>query len=99
MRFALRVGTLAIIFGCLVTVGTTWAAEIRFPETRRTNTTDTYHGVSVSDPYRWLESGNSPEVKGWLNRQNRLTDDYLEKTQQWREVANPIYSLYWRRIG
>lgn len=32
--------------------------------------TDTYHGVTVTDPYRWLENWNDPVVKAWSDAQN-----------------------------
>ena len=35
------------------------------------------HGKRVADPYRWLEDGDSPEVKAWTLAQNRLTEGTL----------------------
>jgi prolyl oligopeptidase len=32
--------------------------------------TDTYHGVSVPDPYRWLEDWDDPAVQAWSEARN-----------------------------
>ena len=55
------------------------AARIAYPETRRTDLTETLFGVSVADPYRWLEDDvrTNPEVAQWVAAQNRVTDAYL----------------------
>jgi prolyl oligopeptidase len=39
---------------------------------------DTYHGVVVSDPYRWLEDSNAPDVRQWVAGQNARTQEYLD---------------------
>jgi prolyl oligopeptidase len=44
-----------------------------YPPTREAPVTDTYHGEAVVDPYRWLEMGDSAEVKAWVTAQNRFT--------------------------
>jgi prolyl oligopeptidase len=36
-----------------------------YPETRRVDQVDLLHGVSITDPYRWLENADSDEVKQW----------------------------------
>ena len=51
---------------------------LTYPVTRRTNDADTYFGVIVHDPYRWLENGKSPEVKSWLAAENHLARTYLD---------------------
>src|SRR5688500_2886970 len=51
--------------------------SIRYPETRKVEVVDEYHGTKVPDPYRWLEDLNSPEVASWVAQQNALTDAYL----------------------
>jgi hypothetical protein len=35
------------------------------PRAARRPVKDTYHGVTVVDPYRWLENGADPEVRAW----------------------------------
>jgi prolyl oligopeptidase len=39
---------------------------------------DSFHGVTVSDPYRWLEDAGDPPVKDWSDAQNRRTRAYLD---------------------
>jgi prolyl oligopeptidase len=53
---------------------------IQYPVTRTVPHTDTYHGVTVDDPYRWLEQPIAePEVKGWVDEQNKVTFAFLDK--------------------
>ena len=37
------------------------------------------HGEPVADPFRWLEDGESPEVRAWDEAQNEATRAFLEK--------------------
>ncbi|XP_071733077.1 uncharacterized protein [Rutidosis leptorrhynchoides] len=39
---------------------------------------DNYHGVAISDPYRWLEDPDSDEVKEYVEKQNKLTESVLQ---------------------
>jgi prolyl oligopeptidase len=39
---------------------------------------DTYHGVTVPDPYRWLEKSDDPQVKQWSHAQNQRARHYLD---------------------
>jgi len=49
------------------------------PDTAKKPVTDIYHGVSVVDPYRWLEDGKSDEVRKWSDSQNEYARSYLDK--------------------
>ena len=40
--------------------------------------TDSYHGVTVRDPYRWLEDAADPKVQAWTRAQNARTRTYLD---------------------
>jgi prolyl oligopeptidase len=40
--------------------------------------TETLHGVSVTDPYRWLEDQESPETRAWLVAQTKYARSYLD---------------------
>ena len=47
----------------LAALGARAAAQtLAYPQTRKVEQTDTYFGVQVADPYRWLEDEKSPET-------------------------------------
>jgi prolyl oligopeptidase len=48
------------------------------PPTRMDGTVEMIHGVSVADPYRWLEDQNSPETRAWIEVQNACTQRALK---------------------
>jgi prolyl oligopeptidase len=48
------------------------------PETRAEALEETLHGVKVRDPYRWLEQGESTEVRAWTDAQNAHTRRALD---------------------
>lgn len=54
------------------------SSRINYPRTKKVAQVDTYFGVEVADPYRWLEDDNSPETAEWVKAQNDVTFAYLE---------------------
>jgi prolyl oligopeptidase len=58
------------------------------PKTEKIPVTDSYHGVSVVDDYRWLENGDDPKVKAWVAAQNVYTQAYLSKLPQRAGIVN-----------
>ena len=48
------------------------------PETPKHPVTHEYHGVKVTDDYRWLENWDDPAVKKWSAAQNARTREYLD---------------------
>lgn len=47
------------------------------PATPRHAASSTLHGVTVNDPYRWLENPEDPAVLAWIKAQNAYTDQVL----------------------
>lgn len=81
------------------TLEQTQMARLKYPPTKTVNQIDTYHGVKVADPYRWLENDSAAEVKAWVQTQNKVTNDYLTKIPFREEIRRRIkdviqYSLY-----
>lgn len=69
------------------------AADMTYPPTTRIPVVDTYHGVAVTDNYRWLEDDNAPDVKAWVAAQNKLTRVYLDGIAQRPEIAKRVGDL------
>ncbi len=72
------------------------SGTIRYPETRRTDQVDVYHGTRVADPYRWLESDvrHSPEVAEWVAAENKVTQAYLQAIPQREAIRKRLTELW-----
>src|SRR5262245_60392517 len=64
------------------------------PETRRDDTADVIHGVTVPDPYRWLEDGDTPEVAGWVAAHNARTRAVLHGRPERAGLVDRFAALY-----
>ncbi len=53
--------------------------KVNYPESKKVEQSDDYHGTTVADPYRWLEIDTAREVMDWVDVQNEVTFGYLEK--------------------
>ncbi|MFB6454630.1 prolyl oligopeptidase family protein [Chitinophaga sp. Hz27] len=69
-------------------------SDIKYPETKKVDITDEYHGNKISDPYRWLEDDNSAETKAWVHAQNAITQDYLSKIPFRNDVKKRLEELW-----
>jgi prolyl oligopeptidase len=64
---------LALLLPLLLLMPNPLAQTTTPPPTRAEPVAETLHGVEVRDPYRWLEEGDSPEVRAWTEAQNAHT--------------------------
>src|SRR5437016_13109381 len=48
------------------------------PDTPKKPVATEYHGLTVEDPYQWLENDDDPQVKTWSAAQNQRTRKYLD---------------------
>src|SRR5256714_14467035 len=74
----------------------------RVPETPKQPVSTEYHGVTVEDPYQWLENDEDPEVKTWSGAGNQRTRKYLDslpdrtviekQLTEWDAKTSPRYS-------
>ncbi len=52
---------------------------LQYPETRKDTTQNTFFDTTIIDQYRWLEDDLSTETNAWVDAQNKVTFDYLDK--------------------
>jgi len=55
------------------------AQKLSYPQTKKVDQVDTFFGVKVEDPYRWLENESADETAKWVDAENKVTFGYLEK--------------------
>ncbi|HEY3569771.1 MAG TPA: prolyl oligopeptidase family serine peptidase [Thermoanaerobaculia bacterium] len=68
--------------------------RIVYPESRRVEQVDEYHGVKVADPYRWLEDLDSQQTRDWVAAQNRLTSAYLAAIPEREPIRKRLTELW-----
>lgn len=74
--------------------------SMTYPQTKQVDTVDTYFGVEVKDPYRWLEDDRSPETEEWVKEENKVTFDYLNKIPFRAELKNRLSDLWnYEKVG
>jgi prolyl oligopeptidase len=92
----MRIGVNRFVAAAAVAVLCATAAAqqpITYPATRKVDHVDSYHGVQVADPYRWLEDDNSAETAAWVEAQNKTTFAYLESIPYRRAMATRLRHL------
>ena len=71
MKFRIHICTLAM-------VATFSVFAVAAEPTPARPVADSYHGVTVEDPYRWLEDAAAAEVKDWSAKQTSQARQYLD---------------------
>ena len=79
------------------------------PETPKKPVSTEYQGVTVEDPYQWLEKDDDSHVKAWSDAQNQRTRRYLDnlpdhvaiekQLTEWYAKTSPSYSSLVSRAG
>ncbi len=78
------------------------AVKMQYPVTEQVDHVDRYHGIEVSDSYRWLEEDvrESEPVAQWVAAQNEVTFGYLEKLPQRKALEERLTQLWdYEKLG
>ncbi len=65
-----------------------------YPDSRKVDQVDDYHGTKVVDPYRWLEDPDSEETKAWVEGQNQVTFGYLGEISAREQIKQRVTQLW-----
>src|SRR5216683_2887819 len=78
------------------------------PPTPAGDTVNIVQGVTIADPYRWLENWADPKVVAWSDAQNARARGYLDALPGRNKVksgltglikaSSPSYSRSWRAV-
>jgi prolyl oligopeptidase len=100
---------LSVIGAIVVTTALDLPAAEPAPGTPKKPVSTKYQGVTVEDPYQWLEKDDEPDVKAWSDAQNQRTRQYLDQLPdraaiekqltEWYAKTSPSYSSLVSRPG
>jgi len=74
-------------------VGFSILMQAQPPKTKVEPVTEAIHGVSITDPYRWLEDQNSPETRAWIDAQVKYTESTLAALPQRERIRKRLAEL------
>ena len=93
-KLALFFLTTLLIISCKNESKTDLSMKLTYPETKEVDTVDTYFDTEVKDPYRWLEDDMSEETAAWVQAQNKVTFDYLDRIPYRSALKNRLEKLW-----
>ena len=68
--------------------------NIEYPSTEKRVVIDSYFGIDIQDPYRWLEDDLSEETMDWVNNQNKTTFNYLNSIPYKRNIKKRLEQIW-----
>jgi prolyl oligopeptidase len=63
------------------------------PPTRRDGVSEVLHGVTVPDPYRWLENQQSPDTRAWIEAENIYAQSVLGRFSAREQLKQRLAEL------
>ena len=71
-------------------------AAIEYPVTAKVAQADVIHGITVADPYRWLENDvrTDKQVEAWVAAENKVTQAYLATLPRRAAIKARLTQLY-----
>ncbi len=96
LRSSLLTLSLAAAFG----ISSDAQSRMTYPQAKKVDQVDDYHGVKVADPYRWLEDPDSADSRAWIEAENKITFHYLEQIPQRTAIRERLTRLWnYERFG
>ena len=73
---------------------TSSSSNFIYPPAHRVEQSDRYHGITVKDPYRWLENPDSEATRAWIAAQNKVTSEYLASISAKENIQQRLTQLW-----
>ncbi|KJF44758.1 prolyl oligopeptidase family serine peptidase [Draconibacterium sediminis] len=92
--------TVLFVLAALVLFACNEQQKLDYPVTKKGDVKDTYFGVEVADPYRWLEDDHSEETAEWVKAENKVTYSYLNQIPYREELKERLSSIWnYEKVG
>jgi prolyl oligopeptidase len=76
------------------------APKLKYPVAKKVDQVDDFFGTKVADPYRWLESSDTPDARAWIDAENKVTFDYLAQIPERAKIKARLTDIWnYERFG
>jgi prolyl oligopeptidase len=76
------------------TIGCVAEDKVIYPKPPTSAQSDDYFGTKISDPFRPLEELDSPATRKWIEEENKITFDYLERIPERKQINDRLTALW-----
>ena len=74
--------------------------KLAYPVAKKVDQVDDFFGAKVADPYRWLETSDTPDARAWIDAENKVTFDYLATIPERAEIKARLTNIWnYERYG
>ncbi|HWR35431.1 MAG TPA: prolyl oligopeptidase family serine peptidase [Clostridia bacterium] len=94
-----RITALTVFFSLIIIPAALFAGDdtqpqkFLYPQPKKVEQVDDYHGVKVADPYRWMEDLDSADVKTWVDAENKITYGFLDQIPERAAIKSRMTKL------
>jgi prolyl oligopeptidase len=88
-----RIQVTMLLFAALVAPRLA-AQQVQYPQSKKVEQVDDYHGTPIADPYRWLENVDAADTKAWVEAQNRVTFGFLDRIPERATLRDRLTKLW-----
>lgn len=68
--------------------------KINYPPTKTVDSSETFFGTTVYEPYRWMENEADPDLATWIEAENKVTNDYLSQITFKQQILDRLTEVY-----
>jgi prolyl oligopeptidase len=99
-KWLIGAAVLTVLISCKILEKKEASMTMTYPQTKKVDTVDVYHGVEVADPYRWLEDDRSEETGAWVKEQNKTTQEFLSQISYRDEIKERLTEIWnYEKVG
>jgi prolyl oligopeptidase len=99
-KWLIGAAVLTVLISCKEEDKKEESMAMTYPQSKKVDTVDVYHGVKVADPYRWLEDDRSEETGAWVKEQNKTTEEFLSQITYRDEIKERLTEIWnYEKVG
>ncbi|MGG9971512.1 prolyl oligopeptidase family serine peptidase [Ferruginibacter sp. SUN002] len=82
-----------LIANLVLLTGLSSIAQYTYPATKMVDSSDTWHNITIKDPYQWLENLKDKEVTDWFKAQSDYTNSIIDKLPETDNIYKGMLML------